>query len=1129
MTRTLFFPWICLLWLPVSQGANPTDLSFIENRGQLDASVRYMAKDRHMAVSFEQSEIVLRIADSVVTLGFAGANPGCRIEARRPQSGPIHFLIGAVPDPNPEDVPSFGEIIYRELYPGIDLSYGSENGRLKSEFHVRSGADPGSIRLQYEGAERVEIDALGALVLHTAAGILREEAPETYQIAHGRREPVASRFRIQIDGAVTFDVGAYDRERTLIIDPVLTASTYLGGSGFENATAVAVDSTGYIYVAGWTDSSDLRTVNALRPTSGGGVDAFVAKFSPDGKTLIYCTYLGGNGDDRAFGLAVDSAGNAYVTGWTYSTNFPFAQNSYSGGRDAFIAKLNASGSAVAFSAYLGGSGADSGNAIAVDAAGNAYITGDTTSTNLPVLNAFQTVSRGQSEVFVAKFGPLGTLLYSTYIGGAGDDFGRSIAVDGAGNAYVTGSTTSTNFPTMNAFQQTSGGNQDVFVAKLNTYGTALVYSTYLGGSGGTLGSPEYGTGIAVDVSGAAYVTGVTSSANFPLMAPLRSTFGGGVDAFVAKLNASGNGLAYSTYLGGSSLDYGQAIGVDPAGNVYVAGYTASTDFPVVGALQGTNAGRYDGFIAQISPGGGLLVQSTYLGGSGSDAIYGLAVRNGGIYVAGQTQSTDFPLQNAVQTLIGGAMDGFMVWPTMSASAHAIPALISVTPASGIGFSQVFSVVYDEAAGAADFLSMQVIINGTLSGVNGCYFGYDKPSNRFLLLKNDGSGWMPGGPLVGSTATISNAQCTLSGSGSSVSWTDTRLTVSYNMTFSLSFAGPKTIWTNAYSVTGLSSPYASSVGAIAFSWVVPSSLHAIPVLTAFSPTSGSGLSQVFAVTFDHAAGPVDFLATQIIIIGASTVNSCYFGYDKPGNRFVLLRDDAGGWIATGVTVGSTGTVANSQCTLYGSGSSVSWSGSRITTTYNIGFNTSFAGNKTIWTNAYSVTGQGSPYVSSIGATPLTWTVPGAIHAIPVLTAFSPASGSGLSQIFSVTYDNAAGPGDFLATQIIITGVPGVANACYFGYDKPSNRFLLLKDDGSTWIASGVAPDSNEVLANSQCTLFGNGSSVSWNGSHMITTYNIVFKASFAGSKAIWTNAFNVAGQGSPYASSIGGTPLSWTVR
>src|SRR2546425_651806 len=295
MTRTLFFPWICLLWLPVSQGAHPTDLSFIENRGQLDASVRYMAKDRHMAVSFEQSEIVLRIADSVVTLGFAGANPGCRIEARRPQSGPIHFLIGAVPDPNPEDVPSFGEIIYRELYPGIDLSYGSENGRLKSEFHVRSGADPGAIRLQYEGAERVEIDALGALVLHT--------------------------------------------------------------------------------------------VNALRPTPGGGVDAFVARFSPDGKTLIYCTYLGGNGDDRAFGLAVDSAGNAYVTGWTYSTNFPFAQNSYSGGRDAFIAKLNASGSAVVFSAYLGGSGADSGNAIAVDSAGNAYITGDTTSTNLPVLNA----------------------------------------------------------------------------------------------------------------------------------------------------------------------------------------------------------------------------------------------------------------------------------------------------------------------------------------------------------------------------------------------------------------------------------------------------------------------------------------------------------------------------------------------------------------------------------------------------------------------------------------------------------------------------------------------------------------------------------------------------------------------
>jgi hypothetical protein len=439
---------------------------------------------------------------------------------------------------------------------------------------------------------------------------------------------------------------------------VISWSTYLGGSGMDAITAVATDHSGNVYVAGWTASANFPTYG---PGSGfgGSTDAFVAKWSQGGRVLVYCRYLGGSGYDEAYGIAVDSSGNAYVTGVTQSTNFPLLnplQSQLKGYQNAFVTKLDPSGNLL-YSTYLGGNGSDAGNGIAVDSSGRAYVAGQTTSTNFPVLNALQSTNSGQSDAFVSLLSASGNqLVYSTYLGGSGSDQGQAIAIDSADNAYVTGGTNSSNFPVAGALQSSfGGGGEDAFVAKISSTGQALVYSTYLGGKGADVGS-----GIVLDASENVYVTGTTSSSNFPVVNAFQPSLNGSQDAFAAKLNASGNALIYSTYLGGSSIEVGSGIALDPSGNILVTGYTASTDFPVANALQPNEAGSYDAFFTRISPSGTSLVESTYLGGSLSDIANSIALDQYGIvYLAGQTLSTDFPIQNAEQTMNNGSLDGFV--------------------------------------------------------------------------------------------------------------------------------------------------------------------------------------------------------------------------------------------------------------------------------------------------------------------------------------------------------------------------------------------------------------------------------------------------------------------------------------
>jgi hypothetical protein len=469
-------------------------------------------------------------------------------------------------------------------------------------------------------------------------------------------------------------------------DPVLFYSTYLGGSDFDLAAGIAVDAAGNAYITGTTQSTNFpTTAGVFQPTFRGFQDVFLTKLNPTGSGLFYSTYLGGSDRDNGSAIAVDASGNVYVTGQTNSTDFPTTggafQTTFGGSGsgcsnapgDAFVTKLAPTGSALIYSTYLGGSLNDAGFSIAIDASDNAYVTGLTISLNFPTTpGAFQPAYRpgsgcacsGTERAFVSKVNATGTsLVYSTYLDGSGSDAGNGIAVSAAGNATVTGRTNSPDFPTNGfgggAFQPTppSGATGcspgDAFVITFNTAGSGLLYSTYLGGS-----SDDAGLGVALDALGDAYVTGITTSTNFPTLAAFQPALDGGQDAFVTKLNPMGTGLLYSTYLGGSSDDFGQGIALDALGNAYVAGGTSSANFPVTsGAPQATFGGVRDAFVTKLNPTGSGLAYSTYLGGSGDDVAFSItldALPNPNAYTAGFTASTNFPTTSgAFQTTFGG--------------------------------------------------------------------------------------------------------------------------------------------------------------------------------------------------------------------------------------------------------------------------------------------------------------------------------------------------------------------------------------------------------------------------------------------------------------------------------------------
>jgi len=596
-----------------------------------------------------------------IRLSFPGANPHPRIEPFHRLDTVVSYFIGNDPAKWHVAVPVWGGVRYVDLYPGVDLELTGENGQVVPRLVAHPGADLSAVRLRVEGAKEVALlpspdVGRGAggegLLLRTALG---DFTLPLFQVEGRSAEPAQAQ---RVDG-LAFEVShpftagneAVRAPSSMVHSQQAVSLLYagfLGGSGRDVGYGIAVDASGNAYVTGKTDSSDFPAVVGPDLSHNGYTDAFVAKVNPSGTALVYVGFLGGSYHDHGHGIAVDASGNAYVTGWTRSIDFPAVvgpDTSYNGdadidAADAFVAKVNPSGTALVYAGFLGGSDWDEGYGIAVDASGNAYVTGYTYSSDFPAVVGPDTTFNGSRDAFVAKVNSSGTaLVYAGFLGGSGYDRGLGIAVDASGNAYVTGHTTSGDFPAVVGPDTSfNGGWEDAFVAKVNPSGTALIYAGFLGGSG-----YEEGCGIAVDSSGNAYVTGYTGSSDFPAVVGPDLSHNGEWDAFVAKVNSSGTALVYAGFLGGSGGDWGKGIAVDSSGNAYVTGWTGSSDFPAVVGPDTSHNGGSDAFVAKVNPSGTTLVYAGFLGGSGYDRGLGIAVdASGNAYVTGETWSRDFP-------------------------------------------------------------------------------------------------------------------------------------------------------------------------------------------------------------------------------------------------------------------------------------------------------------------------------------------------------------------------------------------------------------------------------------------------------------------------------------------------------
>jgi hypothetical protein len=614
-------------------------------------------------------------AGGTLQMQLVGTNTASRPVGLEQLPGKVNYFLGNDPAQWHTNIPTYGQVEYPQIYDGINLVYYGNQQQLGYDFVLGPGANPAAIRLGFSGADSLEIDGQGNLVLRTPAGTLIQNKPILYQEVNGVRQDIAGGYILLGPQQVGFHVGAYDSSRTLVIDPVLDYSTYLGGSMDDLGNALAVDSAGDIYVTGDATSVDFPTVSPLEPSYGGGTsNAFVAELDPTGSTLLFSTYLGGEAFDRGNGIAVDATGSIYVVGKTNSLKFPITpgafEDSFRGLEfDAFVTKLSPGGNQLEYSTYLGGDSNDSGIAIAVDAGGNAFVTGGTNSNDFPATqSAYQGVNNGHTNAFVTELNSTGTdVIYSTFLGGSFTDRGDAIAVDVNDFVYIAGHTDSADFPTKNALQPIYGGGFDNgFVAKLNPQAAgddSLIYATFLGGS-----VSDKALGIGVDPAGDVYVAGETSSPDFPVVNALQPTYGVGTsNAFVAEIDSTGTTLLFSTYLGGSGDDRAAGLALDANANIYITGSTTSTDFPTVNAIQPNPGGGSDAFVAKLTPDGSTLLYSTYLGGSGDEDVYQNGVNIGAIavdaagsaYVTGQTTSLDFPTMNAYQPALLGTANAFI--------------------------------------------------------------------------------------------------------------------------------------------------------------------------------------------------------------------------------------------------------------------------------------------------------------------------------------------------------------------------------------------------------------------------------------------------------------------------------------
>ncbi len=694
---------------PTQPAFGTLPLAFERNQGVAPREASFLAHGAGYSVLLSSSTVSVRSPQvGLFRMRFAGSNKRAPLKAFEPLPGKSNYILGRDPKKWRTGIATFASVRYCGLYPGVDLIFhASQGGELEYDFLIAPGRDPGAIRLVFSGARPLRIDAQGRLVLMGSRGEWFQQKPRILQ----GEAPVDGGYKLLAGGRVGFRVGRHDPRRPLVIDPVISYATYLGGANtFSSISSIAVDAQGNSYVTGSTYSATFPvTVGAYDTRLPAGCngkpdpclsDAFVAKLNPTGTALVYSTFLGGWQDDGGAGIAVDADGNAYVAGGTGSTDFPVTAGALQKTGNAFLAKLDPTGSKLLYSTYISGAQIPGVHPIAISSGGDLYVVGQTAGSGFPILNALQPKGGGGnncpglyslvacSDAFVMHWRSSDmTLLYSTFLGGSSNDAANAVATDLAGNAYVTGTTYSADFPLANAIQATLGGGTcvtpeyvpqgvpcpDAFVTKISADGKSLVYSTLLGGQGN-----EAGSGVAVDAAGNAYVTGSTDSANFPTVNALESTLQSGncqptdgvygygfcADGFVAKINPQGAALVFSTYLGGNSGVAGAGpIGLDASGNAYVAAYPGlplPSGLPVISGPLSPCAGGLaaDGpfMVVEFRPDGSLAYSALF-----GAVVADFALDNSGnLYLAGPTYSGDFPVTpGAYQADLAGLEDGFV--------------------------------------------------------------------------------------------------------------------------------------------------------------------------------------------------------------------------------------------------------------------------------------------------------------------------------------------------------------------------------------------------------------------------------------------------------------------------------------
>ena len=1062
-----------------NQPDRPLPLFFFPNTGQADSSVQYLVQTPDLCARFRPGEAIFHVHGQQVGVRFLGANPAVSIGGLDPLAAKVNFFLGTAAWKT--DVPTYSKVVYRDLYPGIDMTYGGIGRQMKSEFLVAAGANLGLIRLEY--SEPVSLDAQGNLI---SGDLFRENAPEVYQQIGAARVKIDGRYRLLDQHTVGFEIGPYDASLPLVIDPTISYCSYLGGSSTTAITGIALDSSANLYMTGWTEALNFPIDGPYQAANAGGVDVIVAKLSAAGTGLLYATYIGGKSDDKGAAIAVDNLGQAYVTGTTSSSNFPLVSSNRAtlgGSTTVFVLKLNATGNRLLYSGYLGGTTWEVGTAIAVDSSYNAYIAGDTQSPNFPTKNGTQTNIGGNTDAFITKLNPAGGYAFSTFLGGVGNEHAGGIAVDSLGDIFVAGGTSSSNFPVVSPLQASLAGTQNAFVAKIS-YAGAVAFSTYLGGSGGTL---QQANAIALDSAGNPYIAGVTNSVSFPVTAgAFQIALNGEQSAFVTKMTATGSAFVYSTYLGGDVSDWASGIAVNAAGNAYVAGWTSSVNFPQASPVQAVFGGLTDAFISEFNFAGNGLLFSTYYGGSGSDSVNAIALdSNANIFTGGQTSSQNLPLVLPIESTTAASSTGWFLRLGVTALPPTIPSVTSVSPTSGTGSTVTFTATFADTGGGSTLSTAALLVNASASTGSGCYVSYNPGMNLFSLYNDAGTAVLytvaPGGAI------IANDQCELSGIGSSATVSGTTLTVTFSLIFQPSFPGAKTVYLQAGDASSTTGWLAQGT----FTVTVPAGL---PTVNSVTPNANSGSGATFTFVYGDTVYARSLTAVAFLFnTSVNFSNACYVVWDLTANTIALIGDNGSG--SSSVTLGSSTSLHNSQCVVNG-GATSAVSGLSMILTISITFNSGFTGTKNIYMYA------------AAGSVNTGWVLEGTYGSVtggaPVANSAVPASGSGPSERFTFIVSDQGGGSYLTAAAILFAPTLNFVNACYLIWDGTRNTISLTYDNPANG-QTPLTPGQPGIATNDECTMNAANSTVIVSGTRVIITLDLTFNDGFAGLKNIYLYA------------------------